>query len=257
MVPGGAQGSLTPGENNSEDAEKSCAATGLKRWENHRLRGPSGAGQEMQGADAAAQAFAGCDTGCSSPCTSSLAEGTVKGTSPSSHTLAAGCSNSSCNAEESHSDIVGKGLDAERGGLHASAPGSCTRRGAPDFQRRDSALICSPRRRRTAGSTAVDEGEGRAGTSPTVRGVRTDVVSPLSVCDPTLSTLDSRTGGRSLAQWVAHHSVSDTSFRAAFVPCVRPVATAVSAARFLTSVRKLDNSCWLEHGHPGTGEQRP
>ena len=99
------------------------------------------------------------------------------------------------------------------------------------------------------------KGEGRAGTSPTGRGVRTDVVSPLSVCDPTLSTLDSRTGGRSLAQWVAHHSVSDTSFRAAFVPCVRPVATAVSAARFLTSVRKLNNSCWLEHGHPGTGNK--
>ena len=59
----------------------------------------------------------------------------------------------------------------------------------------------------------------------------------------------------SLSQWVAQHSVSDTAYRAAFVPCVRPVATAVLAARSQTS-KKSNNSCWLEHGHPGYGRTK-
>ena len=36
-------------------------------------------------------------------------------------------------------------------------------------------------------------------------------------------------------------------------PTVRPAATADCAARSLTSVWKSNNSCCLEHGHPGYG----
>ena len=115
-------------------------------------------------------------------------------------------------------------------------------RAATGFQRRN------PRRRRAAGSTMVEKGEC---TSPSGRGVRTDVF--VSMCDSSHTTSDHRTCGRSLSQRVAQHSVSDTAYRAAFVPCVRPVATAVSAARSQTSVWRSNNSCWLEHGHPGCG----
>ena len=97
---------------------------------------------------------------------------------------------------------------------------------------------------KTEGNTSVPSALGR---DERLDGV-TCSDSPCVLNCP-LSLFTSHSVGRLWhTQWCARHSGSRAAFSAAFELCT-PRVTAAPAV----CVRQSNNSCWLEHGHPGYG----